>query len=199
MNNFIICRHCKSSMEGDDHERKLDDDGLSQSKSLSKKILQKVDSSTIIYSSPFKRAMDSLEPLVKENSSIKIFSENALKEINIGKSPDLTKHQIIERMWGNIEFKVDNGESQKECFNKLEPFMKKVFSEFKDKNKNIILVTHGNLIGIILKHFFNLKFSFDLWKQISMPDMYILEFDKNKNATGFKRDVANIDNLFYVK
>ena len=77
--------------------------------------------------------------------------------------------------------------------------MKKTFYEFKNHNKNIILVTHGNLIGIILKNFFNLEFSFELWKQISMPDMYILEFDKNKNATGFKRDVANIDNLFYVK
>ena len=32
-----------------------------------------------------------------------------------------------------------------------------------------------------------------------MPDMYIIEFDNNKKATGFKRDVANIDNLFYVK
>ena len=35
MNNFIICRHCKSSMEGLDHERKLDDDGINQSNSLS--------------------------------------------------------------------------------------------------------------------------------------------------------------------
>ena len=68
-----------------------------------------------------------------------------------------------------------------------------------NENKNIILVTHGNLIGIVLKYFFNLEFNFDSWKQISMPDMYILDFDKNKNAIGFKRDVENIDNLFYVK
>ena len=199
MSNFIICRHCKSAMDGADHERKLDDDGVKQSISLSKKIFQKVDSSTIIYSSPFTRAMESLTPLINEDPSIKIFSEDALKEIKIGKSDSLTKHQIIEKMWENNEFKVEGGESQKECYLKLEPFMKKTFSEFKNHNKNIILVTHGNLIGIILKNFFNLEFSFELWKQISMPDMYILEFDKNKNATGFKRDVANIDNLFYVK
>ncbi len=199
MNNFIICRHCKSAMDGADHERKLDDDGIKQSKSLSKKILQKVDSSTTIYSSPFTRAMQSLAPLTDENPSIKIFPEESLKEIKIGKSSDLSKHQIIEKMWKDSEFKVENGESQTECYSKIEPFMKKTFSEFKDNNKNIILVTHGNLIGIILKNFFNLEFNFGLWKQISMPDMYILEFDKDKKATGFKRDVANIDNLFYIK
>ena len=199
MNNFIICRHCKSAMDGADHERKLDDDGVKQSSSLSKKISQKVDSSTIIYSSPFTRAMESLKPLIKEDPSIKIFSEDALKEIKIGKSDSLTKHQIIEKMWENNEFKVEGGESQKDCYLKIEPFMKKTFHEFKNNNKNIILVTHGNLIGIILKNFFKLKFSFELWKKISMPDMYIIEFDKNKKATGFKRDVANIDNLFYVK
>jgi len=197
--NFIICRHCKSSMDGLDHERKLDDDGIKQSKSLSKKISQKVDSSTLIYSSPFVRAMQSLEPLIVDQPSIKIFSDEALKEINIGKSSALTKHQIIEKMWEDGDFKVDNGESQKECYVKLEPFLKKVFSEYKDENKNIILVTHGNLIGIILKYFFGLNFDFNSWKEISMPDMYILDFDKNNNAIGFKRDVDKIDNLFYVK
>ena len=36
-------------MDGADHERKLDDDGLKQSSSLSKKIIDKVNDSTIIY------------------------------------------------------------------------------------------------------------------------------------------------------
>ena len=186
-------------MEGADHERKLDDDGINQSNSLSKKISQKINSSTIIYSSPFVRAMQSLEPLTISNPSIRIYPDEALKEINIGKSEELTKHEIIKKMWENKTFKVENGESQDECYSKLKPFLEKVFSEFKNENKNIILVTHGNLIGIILKYFFNLEFNFESWKQISMPDMYILDFDKNKNAVGFKRDVENIDNLFYVK
>ncbi len=199
MNNFIICRHCKSSMEGLDHERKLDQDGINQSNSLSKKISKKIDSSTLIYSSPFVRAMQSLEPLIATQPTIKIFSDDALKEINIGKSENLTKHEIIKKMWEDGKFKVDNGESQEECYSKLKPFLEKVFSEFKNDKKNIILVTHGNLIGIILKYFFNLEFNFNSWKQISMPDMYILNFDENKNVVGYERDVENIDNLFYVK
>ena len=199
MNHFFICRHCKSVMDGVDSERELDEDGILQSKSLSNKIKKLIDENTIIYSSPFKRAVESLMPLKKEFPSIQINEIEYLKEIRIGKSEDLSKHQIIFEMWKNENFKIDNGESQTECFDKMKPFLDKVFSEFKDKRKNIILVTHGNLIGIIIKHYFGLSFNFDMWKAISMPDLYKLEFDVNNMAKKFTRDVENIENLFYVK
>ena len=199
MNHFFICRHCKSVMDGVDSERELDEDGILQSKSLSNKIKKLIDENTIIYSSPFKRAVESLMPLKKEFPSIQINETEYLKEIKIGKSKDLSKHQIIFEMWKNENFKIDNGDSQTECFDKMKPFLDKVFSEFKDKKKIIILVTHGNLIGIIIKHYFGLSFNFDMWKAISMPDLYKLEFDVNNMAKKFTRDVENIENLFYVK
>ncbi len=199
MNHFFICRHCKSVMDGVDSERELDEDGILQSKSLSNKIKKLIDDNTIIYSSPFKRAVESLMPLKKEFPAIQINETEYLKEIKIGKSEDLSKHQIISEMWKNENFKIDNGESQTECFDKMKPFLDKVFSEFKDKKKNIILVTHGNLIGIIIKHYFGLSFNFDMWKAISMPDLYKLHFDANNMAKKFTRDVENIENLFYVK
>ena len=58
MNHFFICRHCKSVLAGPDTERDLDSDGLLQSKSLSNKISELIDSNTIIYSRPFKRAVE---------------------------------------------------------------------------------------------------------------------------------------------
>tara|TARA_B100001057_G_C22860863_1_gene954456 strand:+ start:2691 stop:3251 length:561 start_codon:yes stop_codon:yes gene_type:complete len=186
-------------MDGVDSERELDEDGLLQSESLSSKIKKLINDNTIIYSSPFKRAVESLMPLKKEFPSIKINETEYLKEIKIGKSDDLSKHQIIAEMWKSENFKIDNGESQSECFNNMKPFLDKVFSEFKNEKKNIILVTHGNLIGIIIKYYFGLGFNFDMWKAISMPDLYKLQFDENNKAKKFIRDVENIENLFYVK
>ena len=109
MNHFFICRHCKSVMDGVDSERELDEDGFLQSKSLSNKIKKLIDENTIIYSSPFKRAVESLMPLKKEFPSIQINETEYLKEIKIGKSKDLSKHQIIFEMWKNENFKIDNG------------------------------------------------------------------------------------------
>ena len=102
-------------------------------------------------------------------------------------------------MWEDKNFKVKNGESQKECYSRMEIFLKDTFEIFKKEKKNIIFVTHGNLIGIILKYFFNLEFDFKMWKQISMPDFYEIVFDENYVAKDVKRDVENIDNLFYIK
>ena len=198
-NKFFICRHCKSVMGGDEKLRELDEDGIKQSSSLSKKISEKIDDNTIIISSPFKRALQSLEPLSKIYKNIEILPNDNLREINIGKSDKFTKHQIIEKMWEDKNFKVETGESQKECYERMEIFLKDTFEIFKKEKKNIILVTHGNLIGIILKYFFNLEFDFKMWKQISMPDFYEIVFDENYLAMDVKRDIENIDNLFYIK
>ncbi len=198
-NKLFICRHCKSVMGGDEKLRELDEDGVKQSLSLSKKISEKIDNNTIIISSPFKRALQSLEPLSKIYENIEIVPHENLREISIGKSDQLTKHQIIEKMWEDENFKVKNGESQKECYHRMEIFLKDTFEIFKKEKKNIIFVTHGNLIGIILKYFFNLEFDFKMWKQISMPDFYEIVFDENYVAKDVKRDVENIDNLFYIK
>lgn len=198
-NKFFICRHCKSVMGGDEKLRELDEDGVKQSSSLSKKISEKIDDNSIIISSPFKRALQSLEPLSKQYKKIEILPNDNLREINIGKSAKFTKHQIIEKMWEDKNFKVESGESQKECYDRMEIFLKETFEIFKKEKKNIIFVTHGNLIGIILKYFFNLEFDFKMWKQISMPDFYEIVFDENYLAKDVRRDIENIDNLFYIK
>lgn len=198
MSNFFICRHCKSVMGGTESERELDEDGIKQSISLSNKLADKIDQETTIYASPFKRALDSLAPLKEKYPKVKIVPTEFLKEINIGKSENLTKHQIIEKMWSDPTFKVEGGESQLECFDNMKNFLDKSFKEFKS-NKNIIYVTHGNLIGIILKFYFNLNFNFNSWKEISMPDLYELKFNGDDKVLGYKRDIEKIDNLFYVK
>ena len=95
-----------------------------------------------------------------------------MKEIKIGKSKDLSKHQIILKCGKMKILRLIMG-VQTECFDKMKPFLDKVFLNLKIR-KNIILVTHGNLIGIIIKHYFGLSFNFDMWKAISMPDLYKL-------------------------
>tara|TARA_B100000989_G_scaffold77723_1_gene55207 strand:+ start:143 stop:703 length:561 start_codon:yes stop_codon:yes gene_type:complete len=186
-------------MGGDERLRELDADGVKQSLSLSKKISEKINENTIVYSSPFTRALQSLEPLLKIYNNMKIYPNDNLKEINIGKSDQYSKHQIIEKMWNDKNFKVTTGESQKECYERIQIFLNETFKIFKEENKNIIFVTHGNLIGIILKYFFNLDFNFQMWKKISMPDFYEIVFDDNYIAKNLKRDIENVDNLFYVK
>ena len=70
--------------------------------------------------------------------------------------------------------------------------------EFSTGSHDLVLVTHGNLLGMILKFYFKKSFGFEEWKKMSMPDLYILPFDENSNPQDFIRDVENIDKIYYI-
>ena len=183
MKKFILLRHCKAEMSGEDHLRKLDSEGIVQSVSVCEKLEKMVKKDVKIYSSPFIRAVETVKPLA-DKLKIDIIQSDELKEIKIGKSEKLTKHEIINEMWKDKEFKVDNGESQIEKFKSMEYFLNKMFDN--SSNEDVIIVTHGNLLGIILKFYFNRPFGFDDWKIMSMPDLYELSIE-NKEIISFKK------------
>ena len=193
-----LIRHGKASMGGIDRERNLDEDGKIQAISLCKKIKKQFkDKKVRIISSPFTRAFQTIESLSKD-MNLNIEKSEILEEIKIGKDENLTKHQIIEKMWSNENFKVKNGSSHSEHVKIIREELDKIFSNFYKGNYNLILVSHGNSIGIILKYFLNIKFTFDDWKKITMPDMYSLDFDDQNKVIDFKRDVEGIEKIFSI-
>ena len=100
-------------------------------------------------------------------------------------------------MWSDKNFKVSNGSSQIEHVNKIKSELNKILKDFYENDYNLILVSHGNSIGIF-KNIFNQKFTFEDWKNISMPDMYSVSFDESNKVTQFKRDVEGIEKIFKI-
>ena len=195
---LYLIRHGKASMEGADRERTLDEDGIIQATSLCNKIRNQFkDKRLRLISSPFRRAVQTIEKL-SEDFQADIEKNSSLEEIKIGKDENITKHQIIEKMWSDENFKVSNGSSQLEHVNQIKSELNKILKDFYENEYNLILVSHGNSIGIILKYFLNQKFTFDDWKNISMPDMYSVSFDENNKVTQFKRDVEGIEKIFKI-
>ncbi len=195
---LYLIRHGKAAMEGSDRERILDEDGIIQASSLCKKIKSQFQNKSVrLISSPFKRAIQTIENLSKD-FHVNIEKNSSLEEINIGKDENLSKHEIIEKMWENKNFKVVNGSSQSEHVEQIKVELNKILNDFYEKDYNLILVSHGNSIGIILKYFLNQKFTFDDWKNISMPDMYSISFDEKNTVIEFKRDVDGIEKIFKI-
>ena len=195
---LYLIRHGKAAMEGSDRERVLDSDGIIQANSLCKKIKNQFKDQKIrIISSPFKRAMQTIEKL-SQDMAADIEKSQSLEEINIGKDQNLSKHQIIEKMWSDKNFKVKNGSSQSEHIDKIRDELKQILDDFYKKDYNLILISHGNSIGIILKYFLDTDFTFNDWKKISMPDMYCLSFNEENKMTDFKRDIEGIDKIFTI-
>ena len=196
--NLYLIRHGKAAMEGSDRERVLDSDGTIQATSLCKKIKIQFQNQKIrIISSPFKRAMQTIEKL-SQDMAADIEKSQSLEEINIGKDQNLSKHQIIEKMWNDKNFKVENGASQSEHVDKIKDQMNEILDNFYKNDYNLILISHGNSIGIILKYFLNTNFTFNDWKKISMPDMYCLSFNEENKIISFKRDIEGIEKIFTI-
>jgi len=195
---IYLIRHGKASMEGSDRERNLDEDGKVQAISLCKKIKKEFQDKKIkIFSSPFARAVQTVENL-SQDMNVQIEQIASLEEIKMGKDSQFNKHQIIEKMWEDKDFKTEDGVSQSEHVNNIKVELDKIFNDFYDNEYDLILVSHGNSIGIILKYFFKIQFVFEDWKKISMPDMYFLEFDKENNVTKYKRDIEGIEKIFTI-
>ena len=196
---IVLVRHCKASMEGIDEQRALDQDGKVQAKSLCEKLNKILKPDSEIFTSPFTRAVDSLMPLTEINKNVKINESKFLEEIHIAKNPELTKHQIIEKMWSDPDYSVEGGISQIKHYDLIKDDLEKLFDNFKKNNKDVIIVTHGNLLGMIIKFLFKMEFKFDDWKVMSMPDLYILSFDENNKIIDLKRDINNIEKIFQIK
>ena len=101
-------------------------------------------------------------------------------------------------MWEDENFFIEGHDSQKKHFEGIKQDLDKIIDEFTAGSHDLVLVTHGNLLGMILKFYFNKNFGFDEWKKMSMPDLYILPFDENSKPKDFIRDVENIDKIYYI-
>ncbi len=196
---MIFIRHCKASMEGKDEERVLDKDGIAQASSLCKKLNSILKPNSEIYSSPFTRAVESLKPLTKLNSQIDIKESKFLEEIVIPKDANLTKHQIIEKMWEDPDYYIGKGLSQNKHYDLIKDDLNKLYKNFLENNNDYIIVTHGNLLGMIIKFLFKIDFGYKDWKIMSMPDLYILDFDSENKLIDYKRDIKDIQNIFQIK
>jgi len=198
MKRIVLIRHGKAAMEGKDHERELDEDGIIQAESLKNKLINLELKSSKIYASPFKRAIQTIKPFSETNKNVIIDQKKELEEIHMPKDQKLTKHQIIEKMWEDENFKVLDGVSHKDHFNKIKPFLTDIFEKFKSNKDDLVIISHGVLIGLILKFFFKVQFGFDNWKTMTMPDIYFLNFDDNNNFIEMKRDNTNIERIFKI-
>ncbi|MBW8352042.1 phosphoglycerate mutase family protein [Bacillus sp. IITD106] len=171
MKKIYVIRHCEA--EGQLPEAQLTDRGLEQALDLSE-FFSDIQIDRII-SSPYKRAIDSIKPLAKRlNIEVEIdrkLSERVLSTKNLS-----DWCEKLRTTFDDIELKFEGGESSRDAIKRIVQVVEEVFSS---KDKNTIIVTHGNLMSLLLKHFNN-EFGFDNWKNLSNPDVFLLKNENNK-------------------
>jgi 2,3-bisphosphoglycerate-dependent phosphoglycerate mutase len=166
MKTIYLVRHCSAT--GQEPEAELSDLGHQQADELvsffkNKKIQH-------IISSPFKRAQHSIQPTA-QSKNIPITIDERLAERTLSSGNLSNWLELLEETFTDLDLKLDGGESSREATDRAI----KVVNE---SPNNCVLVTHGNLMSLILKHFDD-SIGFQDWKSLSNPDVYTLTIENN--------------------
>ena len=137
---------------------------------------------TKIYSSPYLRAFQTIEP-VAETLDKDIILEEDLRERTVGEWVD-NFSEFSTNQWNDFNFKLDNGES----LNEVKYRMLSIYKEILTQNEsNIIISGHGTSLAVLFNEILDGEFGLEEFNKMKMPDIYCAEY-QNNTLINFKRE-----------
>ena len=129
-----------------------------------------------IYSSPYRRAMETVQPLA-ERLRIPIQIEPDLRErqLTIGRVERFEEH--VAAAWQNFDWSLPGGESSRVAQRRVSGVVHRLADAA--GGRPIVLSTHGNALALFL-HVLDPAIDFAFWSRMTMPDIYGVE----RNADG---------------
>jgi len=174
MKTFILVRHCKA--EGQEEGALLTEEGKKQAINLITH-LNKMDCKiTKIISSPYERAVKTIEPYAKEEG-LNIQIDNRLSERRLSNKSLTNWLELLKQTFDDIDLIIEGGESSREATERAINLIREEM-EF-GKKQNTLLVTHGNLMSLILRYF-DESFGFNEWENLTNPDVYRIDIENNQ-------------------
>jgi 2,3-bisphosphoglycerate-dependent phosphoglycerate mutase len=129
-----------------------------------------------IYSSPYARARQTVEPLAAR-LRLTIIEHPDLRERQISAKPVEDFLVAVTMLWKNPKFAFVGGESNVQAQERGVTLIKELLKYH--GGESIVVATHGNLLALILQHF-DPAVDFDFWQQMTMPDVYALDVQMPK-------------------
>ncbi|SFA97334.1 MULTISPECIES: histidine phosphatase family protein [unclassified Bacillus (in: firmicutes)] len=163
MKTIFLVRHAKA--EGQPEAAPLTEKGVAQAKALVSFFKDKeID---VIYSSPFKRAVDTIKPLADEKG-LPIIEDGRLGERVLSSDYFPDWQEKLKISFEDFDLVFEGGESHRSGMDRAISVLEDVLQS--DAN-NIILVSHGNL-SVLLLRYFNESFGFEELMEMTNPDVF---------------------------
>lgn len=169
MKTIYIVRHCSATGQSPDAE--LSATGHQQAQNLVT-FFSNLPVEQIICS-PFLRAQHSIAPTA-ESKNLSVLLDDRLSERTLSTTDIPNWLEILEKTFEDMDLKLTGGESSHEA-------MARGIELVKAAPNQSILVTHGNLMSLLLKHYDD-SFGFAEWKSLSNPDVYKLMIGEQESS-----------------
>ncbi|MHA6251869.1 histidine phosphatase family protein [Oceanobacillus sp. CAU 1775] len=181
--NIYLVRHAHSTYTPDELGRPLSQKGFSDAEKVTKSL--KEENIDIVISSPYNRAIQTVEGVARQINKVIIIDEDFKERILAGESVEDFQNAITQ-VWENPSFSWEGGESNHTAQKRGVQALNRVLE--KHEGKNIVIGTHGNLMVLIM-NYFNKNYDYDFWKALQMPDIYKLTFHKKKLGNIIRREI----------
>jgi 2,3-bisphosphoglycerate-dependent phosphoglycerate mutase len=164
-----------------ERNRELSVQGKRDSEIINEIFNERID---YIFSSPYIRALQTIKPLADRLMIEPIIVKDFRETLWAGNEIIITNFmETVEQYFSNHSFRLEGGESILEAQDRGVNALKKILLEH--HGKTLLIGVHGNILTFIM-NFFDPQYSFDFWKQLSLPDIYKLEF-KELNLSNVER------------
>ena len=168
--NIYFVRHAHSIYAPNEYGRPLSKQGLLDAKKVTN--ILKREKINQVYSSPYKRALQTVEGIANTREK-EIIIVDDLKERILAKAPVDDFSKAIKKVWYEEDFSWDGGESNRIAQARGVDTLLQILNEH--KGEQIVIGTHGNIM-VLMMNYFDHQYGFEFWKRLTMPDIYRLSF-----------------------
>ncbi|MBB6673714.1 histidine phosphatase family protein [Cohnella nanjingensis] len=167
MKNVYLVRHCQA--EGQAPDAPLTDEGNRQALRLASFLADReID---CLISSPYERAYRTVQPLA-ERLGIEVVLDARLTERVLSAENHPAWRDRLRETFADLDLRYEGGESSREATGRAVGVVDEVL---RGAYRDAVIVSHGNLISLLLKHFDD-RIGFEEWAALSNPDVYRLVF-----------------------
>lgn len=171
LKRIYLIRHCKAT--GQEPSAQLTIEGHLEAELLADLLTEKqID---YIVSSPYDRAMSTIGPLAQKHK-LTINIDHRLRERVLSSNVLDNWMAELKETYEDLDIALPGGESSREAMNRGVSVIEEVLGR---AERNIVVVTHGNLMSLVLKYFDN-KYGFDEWSRLTNPDVYEIFMNKDE-------------------
>lgn len=172
----VLVRHCTSS--GQWPEAALTDAGIEQALALADTLAQ-LDVQQVV-SSPFRRAVQSVEPFCALNA-LPIKLDVRLVECSVGPHDLPNWREELQLGFQDLDRCLKGGESGRAAQTRALAVLQEAYAS----GLRCALITHGRLLALLLKSI-DPAFSYEDWSRLSNPDVFVLRLEAGV-AHSFRR------------
>lgn len=124
-----------------------------------------------IISSPFARAYQSIMPLSERLGLIVEVDERLIERVLSPVPMDNWRERLAET-FVDLDLSFEGGESNRTAMMRGVTVVNEAIQHL---TNSVVIVTHGNLMALILKHF-DERVGYTEWKNLRNPDVYCIKF-----------------------